>query len=293
MPSSYSRIAAVSGANKGIGLAIVRQLAIQWSKSSFNSGSDSLLIYLGSRDNSRGQAALDELLQDKQLKDAKALSSDGGLAHIKLAELDISNSKSIDNFVDFVKKEHGQIDFFIGNAGIAMQGFNLGVVQETLATNYYGTLEATEKILPLIKEGGRFVNVSSMAGKLGKYSPSIRDRFLSSSSVQDVTKLMQEFQSAVKQGNEKEQGWPSAAYAVSKSGVTAFTRAIAMEEQKRGRGVLVNSMCPGYVQTEMTRGGGVKTPDEGAQTAVLLAIGDIKGQSGLFWQHEKPIEWNA
>ena len=82
------------------------------------------MIYLGSRDNSRGQAALDELLQDKQLKDAKALSSDGGLAHIKLAELDISNSKSIDNFVDFVKKEHGQIDFFIGNAGIAMQGFS-------------------------------------------------------------------------------------------------------------------------------------------------------------------------
>ncbi len=106
---------------QGIGLAIVRQLALQYPQSSFNNGP--LLIYLASRDNGRGQSALDELLQDKQLKCAKALSQDGGLADIKLAELDISSNDSIQKFADLLKKEHGQIDFFIGNAGIAMQGF--------------------------------------------------------------------------------------------------------------------------------------------------------------------------
>jgi len=41
----------------------------------------------------------------------------------------------------------------------------------------------------------------------------------------------------------------------------------------------------------MTKGGGAKTPDEGAQTPVLLALGDIKGQTGLFWQNERVIQW--
>ena len=82
-----------------------------------------------------------------------------------------------------------------------------------------------------------------------------------------------------------------AAYAVSKAGVIGMTRTIAMEAQQKGSTVLLNSCCPGYVQTDMTRGGGVKTPDQGAQTPVMLALHDIGGKSGLFFQHEKVIEW--
>ena len=68
---------------------------------------------------------------------------------------------------------------------------------------------------------------------------------------------------------------------------------IAKQQQESDgkKDVLVNVCCPGYVRTEMTRGGGHKTPDEGAQTPVMLAIGDIGGRSGGFWQHEKEIEW--
>lgn len=106
---------------KGIGLAIVRQLALQYPKSALNNGP--FLIYLTSRDQGRGQSALKDLQADKQLKAAKALISDGGLADIKYAQLDISNTKSIDDFATFLKKEHGEIDFYIGNAGIAMSGF--------------------------------------------------------------------------------------------------------------------------------------------------------------------------
>ena len=78
---------------------------------------------------------------------------------------------------------------------------------------------------------------------------------------------------------------------MSKAGETAFTKAIAMEEAKRGRGVLVNACCPGYVNTDMTRGGGTKTPDQGAQTPVMLALQDIGGKTGEFWQSEKVTEW--
>ena len=160
---------------------------------------------------------------------------------------------------------------------------DINVVRETLRCNYHGTLAATRALLPLIRPGGRLVNVSSMSGHLNsQYSPEIRAAFAASRTVDDVTRLMESFTEAVEQGTEKEQGWPSAAYPVSKSGVTAMTRAVAMEEKEKGRGVLVNSCCPGYVATDMTGRRGAKTVDMGAQTPVLLACGDIGGRTGEF-----------
>lgn len=127
------------------------------------------------------------------------------------------------------------------------------------------------------------MNVSSMTGHLNsKYSPQLRAAFAESKTVNDVTKLMESFTEAVEQGREKELGWPSAAYAVSKSGVTGMTRAVAAEKGAKREGVLVNSCCPGYVSTDMTRHRGAKTVDEGARTPVLLACGDIGGTDGEF-----------
>ena len=103
---------------------------------------------------------------------------------------------------------------------------------------------------------------------------------------------MDEFTNAVRANKDLQaEGWPSAAYAVSKSGVTGMTRAIAREHRESGGKVLVNSCCPGYVNTDMTKGKGHKTVDQGAKTPVLLAVGDIKGVSGEFWHHEEVVEW--
>lgn len=83
------------------------------------------MIYLTARDAGRGEAALKSLHEDKQLKAAKALSSDGGLSEIKYHQLDITDDKSVQNFVVHLKKAHGEpgVDFVINNAGIAMDGF--------------------------------------------------------------------------------------------------------------------------------------------------------------------------
>ena len=315
----FSRIAAVTGANKGIGLAIVRNLALQYPSSAFNNGP--LLIYLCARDKGRGEDAVKALEGDAQLKNAKALVQHGGLTTVKYHGLDISKTKSILDFAGYLEKEHPEgIDMVVNNAGIAMDGFgtrcshcllcsprviylasstllkrmhaDINVVKETLQCNYYGTLTATRSLLPLIRSGGRLVNVSSMSGHLNsKYSHEIRTAFAESKTVDDVTKLMESFTRAVEQGKEKELGWPSAAYAVSKSGITGMTRAVALEEREKGNGVLVNSCCPGYVNTDMTKHRGAKTVDEGAQTPILLACKDIRGTVGEFWQHEKVVEW--
>ena len=99
---------------------------------------------------------------------------------------------------------------------------------------------------------------------------------------------MDEFTAAVSNGKEKELGWPSAAYAVSKAGVTGMTRVVAKQEEG---GRLINACCPGYVVTDMTRGGGMKTVDEGARTPVMLALDDIGGKTGEFWRDERVMEW--
>ena len=151
----------------------------------------------------------------------------------------------------------------------------------------------TQGVLPLLKPAStsRIVNVSSMVGKLNKYSPEITDAFRNASSVLRVTKLMQSFYESVKNGTHTAEGWPGSAYAVSKAGVTGLTKVIAEEEAKKGSKVLINSACPGYVKTDMTMGGGRKTPDQGAQTPVKLALGDLGGKSGLFWEHEDVSPW--
>lgn len=164
-------------------------------------------------------------------------------------------------------------------------------MEATLGCNYYSTLEASHTFLPLIKPRGRLINVASIVGKLNKYSDEIRDRFLASKTEADVTAIMKDFASAVEAGKEKEVGFPSAAYVVSKAGLIGATRALALAEKEKGSSVLINSCCPGYVNTDMTKGRGIKTPDEGAQTPVMLAIENLKGESGFFWRNEKHEEW--
>jgi carbonyl reductase 1 len=83
------------------------------------------LIYLTARDQGRGEAALKDLEQDAQLKQAKALKADGGLSEIKFHLLDITSSSSIKTLAEHLKQAHGDgIDFVINNAGIAMDGFS-------------------------------------------------------------------------------------------------------------------------------------------------------------------------
>jgi len=171
------------------------------------------------------------------------------------------------------------------------------IVKQTIHTNYHGTSTITQALLPLIRSGGRLVNVSSMSGHLSKYSPTIRQQFISASnsSLSDVTSLMDSFIKSVSTGTEKKDGWPTAGYAVSKAGLTAASKVLDKQELEKGSGVRVEVCCPGYVNTDMSKGNGTKTPDDGAKTPVMLGLKFLGSPEGKvldgFWQHEKVVEW--
>lgn len=141
--------------------------------------------------------------------------------------------------------------------------------------------------------------MASMLGKLNnKYTPEVTEIFkwaLATESTQTIDDVMAKYQDAVDRNAAEQEGWPTSPYAVSKSGVIAATRALARKERQANpdKGVTVNSCCPGYVSTDMTKQRGRKTPEEGAATPVHLALGHpLPGiVTGEFWENEEVSSW--
>lgn len=248
-----------------------------------------LTIYFTSRSVDRGKESLAKLTDELAAENDKVLAKDGGLTTFKYHQLDITDAASRAKLLETLKKEEGGLDLLVNNAGIALNGFDAEVVKDTLHTNYYSTRDIILEYLPSIRKGGRVVTLASMAGKLTGYSDGKVQEFTSASTVQDVDKLMQAFQESVSAGKHEEAGYKSAAYSVSKAGVIALHRALA--KQKEYPDVLINSCCPGYVSTRMTKEKGHLTLDEGSATPVTVALDDISGKSGTFWEKQKESSW--
>ncbi|EST07763.1 Short-chain dehydrogenase/reductase SDR [Kalmanozyma brasiliensis GHG001] len=272
--------ALVSGGNRGLGYGIVRRLANEYPSSPLSkSTSDKLTIYLGSRDVSKGEDAK-KSLQSELASDILDKVS------IEVRQLDTTSHDSI---VKLGSELQSGVDILINNAGIAMDGFDGNVAKQTVRTNYYAVQDMIQNIK--VKDGGRIVNIASLTGVLKNFGDNVRDRFRESKSIKDVDDLMQEFQDVVADGSWKEKGWKGAAYATSKSGVIAYTRALAKEYEQQGKNVFVVSCCPGYVNTDMTKGKGYKTLDQGAETPVLLALQEVGAKPGEFWSEKKANDW--
>ncbi|MBD2259327.1 SDR family oxidoreductase [Pseudanabaena sp. FACHB-2040] len=142
-------IALVTGANRGIGLEVARQLAQK-----------GITVYLGARDLEKGRAA------------AQALAAEG--LSIIPCQLDVTRPQDIEQVVSQIEQAHGRLDILINNAGILYDTWqtaataDLAVVQEALETNTFGPWRTSQAFIPLLKHSphGRIVNVSSGAGSL-------------------------------------------------------------------------------------------------------------------------------
>lgn len=273
--------ALVSGGNRGLGYGIVRKLANDFPSSPlYGSSSDRLTIYLGSRDVGKGEEAKRSIVSELNKEALDRVS-------IEVRQFDTSSHESITKLASDLKSSG--VDILINNAGIAMDGFDANIAKQTVATNYFAVQDVINHIP--VNEGGKIINIASLAGVLRNYGDNIRERFRSANTIEHVDELMKEFPEAVADGTFKDKGWKDAAYATSKCGVIAYTRALATKYQQEGKNVFVVSCCPGYVNTDMTKGKGHKTLDQGAETPVLLALGKADAKPGEFWSEKKPFDW--
>ena len=275
MAVSLEGVAVVTGGNKGIGLAIVRGLCKQFKGR----------VILTSRNEENGKSAV-SLLRDEGL--------------IPLYEqLDILSEASIDAFKARVEKTHGGIDILVNNAGIAYKNASTDPLIEkahvTLATNLFATLNVTNALLTLMRSGSRICMVSSMSSKLKRVSSDknhpLRQRLIDPSQTEEsILSLMREYLLAVDKNDYSL--WPKdSAYSISKVGLTAVTRAMGRKLSTDPRGILINSCCPGYVNTDMTSHTGRLTPDQGAETPLMLCFLPADSTNGEFYIEKKLYDW--
>ncbi|XP_029963088.1 carbonyl reductase [NADPH] 1-like [Salarias fasciatus] len=272
------RVAVVTGSNDGIGLAIVRALCSQFEGD----------VYLTARNVGRGQKAVESLISE-------------GLKP-KFLQLDINDLNSITAAAAFFKESYGGVDVLVNNAAIAFKvndtvPFDVQA-EVTLRTNFFSTRDMLTHFMPLIRAGGRVVNVSSFAAlyTLRQCSPALQQRFRSTDITEDeLVGLMQQFVDETKTNKHQQAGWPQTAYGVSKIGLTTLSMILArrLSKERPNDGILLNSCCPGWVRTNMAGPKAPKSPEEGADTPVYLALlpPGATEPHGKFISARKVREW--
>lgn len=231
------RIAIVTGGNRGIGLEICRQLAQR----------EGITVLLTARNAAAGQRA--------------AASLQGSGRYVTFHLLDVSEQLSVRRLVKFVADQFGRADILVNNAavypdrGLTVQEIDIGLVRQTMETNFYGPLRLAQHLAPLMRRHGygRIVNVSSSMGSLSN----MRGHALG--------------------------------YRTSKVALNALTRVLAAELQ--GANVLVNSVDPGWVRSDMGGPRAERSLSQGAETAVWLATLPDDGPSGGFFRDRQPVPW--
>lgn len=246
-------VALVTGANKGIGLQIAKDLAAH-----------GFTVLVGSRNTERGDAA------------AKGIDGD---AHA--IQLDVTDQTSIRNAAKRIRDEFGRLDVLVNNAGIShaveLPGWKLedaielgrasvvplDEVRAVFETNVFGVIAVTQAMLPLLREApaARIVNVSSTAGSMTlNADPSHPSRELFGPS-----------------------------YSGSKAALNAVTLAFAIELESTP--IKVNAACPGFTGTDLNNFAGTRSVAEGAREPVRLALLGSDGPTGTFSNEDGPLPW--
>lgn len=224
------RTAVVTGANRGIGFEVCRQLV-----------ANGFTTILTARDPEHGAQAAENLSAEFQ-------------------QLDVASNDSVKNAIAEIRARHRSIDVLVNNAAIHYDTWQRGaeadldVVRDALNTNLFGAWRTSLAVIPLMRRNrwGRIVNVSSQGGSLASM------------------------------------GGGTPAYSVSKAALNALTRILAAEV--RGDGILVNSVCPGWVATDMGGRGG-RPVAEGAASIMWAIMLDDDGPSGGFFRDGRLLAW--
>ncbi|MCK4853647.1 MAG: SDR family oxidoreductase [Bacteroidales bacterium] len=229
------KVVLITGANRGIGLEIGKQLL-----------ANDFTVVFTMRNMATGRPIVNDIR--KEYKKAW------------FHQLDVSEEQSIADVVTYFEEVCERLDVLINNAAIlhdqnhASVQVSLKDMKETMETNLYGPMMVTRAVIPFLKKSDdpRVINLSSTMGQLSTM------------------------------------GAGYGAYRISKTALNALT--VIQSKELARDGIKVNSMCPGWVKTEMGGPNAIRSLEEGAETAVWLATsGNIP--SGKFFKDKKEIPW--
>jgi NAD(P)-dependent dehydrogenase (short-subunit alcohol dehydrogenase family) len=244
-------VALVTGANKGIGLQIAKDLAAR-----------GFTVLVGSRNLEAGETA------------AKSVG-----AEALALQLDVSNQASVAAAAERIRNHLGRLDVLVNNAAILHVGkpgrpleemvestrlsvASLDEVRAVFETNVFGVIAVTQAMLPLLREApaGRIVNGSSAggsltvnAGPMGPHRPAF------------------------------------GIYSSSKTALNAITLAFALD--LKSTRIKVNAAAPGFTATDLNNFQGTRTVQQAAREPVRLALLDENGPSGTFSNEDGPLPW--
>lgn len=254
--------AVVTGGNRGLGLGVVDRL-----------GQRGLHVVLAARDPESGE---------REAERARARGR-----NVVFLRLDVADPASIASFAEALGP--APLAAVVSNAGVALDGFDEHVVEQTLAVNYFGATAIVRALEDRLVPGSRVVMVSSAMGALDGFDRRIRARFEAPRDDAEIETALADFRAAVRAGRETAEGWPRSAYRVSKLALNAWTRLYA--ERMRDRGVHVNAVCPGWVRTRMGGAGASRSVREGAEGIVWAAMLPNGGPTGGFFRDGRRIPW--
>lgn len=218
-------------------------------------------VTIGARDPARGHAA------------AEALRAEDGLA-VDWLELDVTSVASVRTAAGHIEQVHGRLDVLVNNAGILPEAttatadeLDLDTFRQTFETNVFGAVAVIQAFLPLLRKSasGRIVNVSSTMGSLTDQSDPASPYF----------------------------GTVVPAYQTSKAALNGIT--VSLAKRLDGTGITVNSICPGWVQTDLggpaNRAAAPRTAADAAATVVELALIGPGGPTGTFVDRDGAVAW--
>ncbi|HEX6550396.1 MAG TPA: SDR family NAD(P)-dependent oxidoreductase [Gammaproteobacteria bacterium] len=235
------KIAVVTGANRGLGLETARQLARM-----------GIHVILTARNQRTGAEALDQLKQEK--------------LPVELRKLDVNSSDDAQSLARYIREQYGHLDILVNNAGIFPESssergaksanpleVSPTILMEIFNTNTLGAVRLIQALAPLLREGGRIVNVSTGMAAL------------------------------------HDMGGSYLGYRMSKTALNAATRVFASDLASRH--ISVNAVDPGWVKTAMGGPNASRSTEQGVATIVWLATATEATDSGCFWRDQRKLAW--
>ncbi|MDE2195754.1 MAG: SDR family oxidoreductase [Gammaproteobacteria bacterium] len=189
-----------------------------------------------------------------------------GKLSVETHKLDVTSSDEVETLARHIRNTHGHLDILVNNAGVLPESsrdrgarsadpmqVTPATIMEIFNTNTLGAVRLIQTLAPLLQEGSRIINVSSGMGALN----GMGSGFLG--------------------------------YRISKAALNVVTRVLAQELAPRQ--IAVNSVCPGWVRTDMGGLSATRSIEKGVETIVWLATAAEAKESGRFWRDKTHIPW--